>query len=509
MALLRRSPTRLSWIFTVLIVGAWAVLMGSMVKDRYLPSPSQITETLSIASTESDNWFLIRIRGAYAGFGRSRQFRKGERWLLRDDLHISLNLQGTLKPIRIVNKATVDQDFRLISFTLKVSTGIVSFEQRGHMDGRELVLTLPKYQGGGTKRIKLFERPRISRSLGLPVPLTDLSVGDEITIPVFDPMDGHKWDAFVKVLEKSTLPVAGKDETAWLVRGYFRSMELTMWVDDEGRLLKGRLPLGITVMRSDRDEITTAMQGIGDLPDMMALSAVPVEGSIKNPRQLKTLQLRLLKGGNLKIATDQFRQRKDGNTLHMTQERVPSPTYELPWQGTRVQQFLASSRFVRSDHEAIIAQAREIVGSEKDPVKAARLINSWVYENLEKVPTPSVPDAYTVLQTKRGDCNEHAILAVSLARSIGLPAKMALGLVYLEDGFYYHAWVAYWAGDTWLTGDPLMGQMPTDPTHVALMYGDVDKHTNVITYLGKLKFEVLEASTRRLTADQSNKPRVN
>jgi hypothetical protein len=38
-----------------------------------------------------------------------------------------------------------------------------------------------------------------------------------------------------------------------------------------------------------------------------------------------------------------------------------------------------------------------------------------------------------------------------------------------------------------------MNQLPADVTHVTLLYGDVDKHMNVLTYLGKLKFEVLEA----------------
>ena len=141
----------------------------------------------------------------------------------------------------------------------------------------------------------------------------------------------------------------------------------------------------------------------------------------------------------------------------------------------------------------IIKKAKAIVGDEKDPVKAARLINSWVSKNLKKVPTPSVPDAYAVLKTLQGDCNEHAVLAVSLARAIGLPARIAVGLVHLEDGFYYHAWATYWGGQNWFTGDPMMGILPVNPTYITLLYGDVDKHLNVISFLGRLKLKVLDA----------------
>jgi transglutaminase-like putative cysteine protease len=117
-----------------------------------------------------------------------------------------------------------------------------------------------------------------------------------------------------------------------------------------------------------------------------------------------------------------------------------------------MREFLQSSRFIRSDDSSVVEKAGEIVGGEKDPIRAARLINRWVHDNLKKVPTPAVPDAVAVLESKQGDCNEHAILAAALARAVGLPTRVTVGLVHTEDGFCYHAWVDYWTGNRWLTG---------------------------------------------------------
>ncbi len=75
---------------------------------------------------------------------------------------------------------------------------------------------------------------------------------------------------------------------------------------------------------------------------------------------------------------------------------------------------------------------------------------------------------------------------------MGLPAQVAVGLIYNQGAFYYHAWVAYWAGDKWISGDPLMNRMPLPPTYLALLYGDVDKHVNVMAFLGNLKLKVLD-----------------
>ena len=59
---------------------------------------------------------------------------------------------------------------------------------------------------------------------------------------------------------------------------------------------------------------------------------------------------------------------------------------------------------------------------------------------LEKKPTVSLPSAREVLRTRVGDCNEHTVLYVAMARALGLPARIAVGLVYLRGAFYYHAW---------------------------------------------------------------------
>jgi transglutaminase-like putative cysteine protease len=478
---------------TVVAVVIWLTLLGILVKDRYFSRESLDSDAIRIKAVESDDWFVIRIRGAYSGFGRSRQYREGGDWIVRDELNLSLNIQGRVKPVRIVNESRVDERFRLISFTLKVSSGIISFEQKGHMEGRDLVLEPARTKGGGAKRIKLYKSPRISRSLGLPLPLTGLKVGDRFLLPVFDPLDGRKWDAEIQVLEQADLQIAGRRVAAWRVRALFRAMALTIWIDKDGRLLKGYLPLRITVVRSDKNEIRRLLRSDVELPEMTAMSAVPVEGRIPDPRGLKVLKLKVERGADLQIPRYSDRQTYVDSVLTIRKEKPPKANYSLPYKGETMERYLAASRFIAADAPTIVAKARAIVGDEKDPVRAARLINEWVAGFLKKVPTPSVPDAVTILRTKQGDCNEHAVLAASLARAVGLPARIALGLVRMGDGFYYHAWVQYWDGKRWFTGDPLMNQLPADPTHVTLLVGDVDKHLNVLTFLGKLKFRVIEA----------------
>ena len=70
----------------------------------------------------------------------------------------------------------------------------------------------------------------------------------------------------------------------------------------------------------------------------------------------------------------------------------------------------------------------------------AEQLTRYVNGLLEKKPTVSLPSAREVLRTKVGDCNEHTALYVAMARAAGIPARVAVGLVYVRGAFYYHAW---------------------------------------------------------------------
>ncbi|MDH4231205.1 MAG: transglutaminase-like domain-containing protein, partial [Nitrospirota bacterium] len=128
---------------------------------------------------------------------------------------------------------------------------------------------------------------------------------------------------------------------------------------------------------------------------------------------------------------------------------------------------------------------------EKDPLSAARLIHEWVYVNIEKVPTVTLPVATDVLRTKKGDCNEHTTLFTALARAAGIPAKIAVGLTHKDGFFYYHAWPEFYAGK-WIAADPTLGQFPADASHIRLVTGDLDRQIQILPVINKIRIEGLE-----------------
>jgi transglutaminase-like putative cysteine protease len=136
---------------------------------------------------------------------------------------------------------------------------------------------------------------------------------------------------------------------------------------------------------------------------------------------------------------------------------------------------------------------------------------------LEKKPTVSLPSALEVLRTKVGDCNEHTVLYVALARSIGIPARINVGLVYIHGAFYYHAWPEVYIDEgnnrgMWLPVDPTLNQFPTDATHLRLARGGLDKQAAILPMIGKTQIvvsdiEVVPNSTPIIVGREATDPR--
>ena len=134
------------------------------------------------------------------------------------------------------------------------------------------------------------------------------------------------------------------------------------------------------------------------------------------------------------------------------------------------ERYLAAEPLIESDAPEIRAEAEQAIRGASDDRTRAERLTRYVNGLLDKKPTVSLPSAREVLRTKVGDCNEHTALFVAMARSIGMPARIAVGLVFMHGAFYYHAWPEVYVAEKsgqglWLPVDPTLNQFPADATH--------------------------------------------
>lgn len=182
-------------------------------------------------------------------------------------------------------------------------------------------------------------------------------------------------------------------------------------------------------------------------------------------------------------------------SVEIRRQDVPGSVLSLPIESSRLRPFLEAGPYIQSNDEEIIKLARNIVGDEEDSYEAAKKINAWVYDNIEKKFTADISNALQTLHSKQGDCGEHTALSVALMRAAGIPARPVAGLVYWPpgDGFGHHAWTEVFVGD-WVMMDPSWGEDLINPTHIALTRGNLkDQVSILLRILGRIEIEVVEA----------------
>ena len=179
---------------------------------------------------------------------------------------------------------------------------------------------------------------------------------------------------------------------------------------------------------------------------------------------------------------------------------TPDKTIELPVTNPEVAAFLKATGEIASDNQNVIDQARQIAGDDRDAWSVAQKLGDWTHKNLEWKSVARAGAAET-LATREADCSEFSQLYVSMARSLGLPARIVSGLAYSGNSFGGHAWVEVWIGK-WIELDPTWGTHFVDATHVR------NEASTLVTAaaLNLIDLEVLE--TRRTVAEFQKSPKA-
>jgi len=157
----------------------------------------------------------------------------------------------------------------------------------------------------------------------------------------------------------------------------------------------------------------------------------------------------------------------------------------------RADSLMATDKF-DADNSALAALAAELTaGASSAREKVARLVG-WVHENIAGSLATNLDAASQVLDRRVGDCTEHSLLFIALARAAGIPARQVSGVLYAGDaflGFGWHRWAQVELDGRWVSVDPTWGEPVADAARLTLDLGD--SHDSV-AWFGSLTIEAPE-----------------
>jgi transglutaminase-like putative cysteine protease len=496
---LRPLPRRITQPVSIAVLIAWVAVMAIVVNRAYLKASSATLATDLAQYGSAAEWRGVYYRGEKIGFTVSQMVPKGDGFELEEDGRLQMSLLGATTAATVRTRAQVDSTFALRTFQFSLDPGTGPIEVNGALSGTRLALSVTTAGNTRTEIRELPEPPALSLNLSRRLANGGLVPGARHRWTVFDPATLHNAPVVVDVGKRELVRGAGnRPIPAFRVEMEFSGLRTTSWVTDTGEVVREESPLGLITVRESA--VTARAMAVSsriqtDLLEAAAIVPVTKE-RIDEPRDVRRLRFKL-EGADLS-ATDLD---GDGQSVvdaasHIIEVRDPQ-TLSPARADLAADRYVAPEPLIESDDPAIRAEAARAVGGITETRARVERLTRYVNGLLEKKPTMSIPSAREVLRTRVGDCNEHTALFVAMARALGIPARIDVGLVFVRGAFYYHAWPEVYIDEgngrgLWLPVDPTLNQFPADATHVRLARGGLEKQTVILPLVGRLKMTILD-----------------
>ena len=462
-----------------------------------------------------DNYYAIELQGQKCGYARIAARREGD--VIHSLNFTSVKIKRGPTPIEIIIKNVHREslDGRTLGFESEQYTGLITVKQEGIIrDGR---LTLTTAQGGQATTQTYDWHPDTVLAWGsyLFMHRRGLHIGDAFELLTYDASvrPDRPIKTEISVLAREPIDLLGSKVDAFRVEATVdlgMRLTSTSWLREDGVPLINTMELAFLKLRMLRCPKQFAMQDLAP-PELLVSTLVradrPVDG-----QAAKRIVFRLsLPPGSepLDLPTTAMQRivarGSDSIDLEVRKVALPdaSPRRASP-RDPALAPYLAATLYLKHDDPAILELATQGRDGETAPHRIAHNLCRFVSREITtKDLSIGFATASEVAKTRQGDCSEHAVLLAALVRACGIPSRVAVGIVHVEqalgrqDVFGYHMWTQVHLAGRWYDLDSALHQIECDPTHIALDLSDLadagltDMALGLLPVIGNLKIQVL------------------
>ncbi|PIP11927.1 MAG: hypothetical protein COT45_03150 [bacterium (Candidatus Stahlbacteria) CG08_land_8_20_14_0_20_40_26] len=404
-------------------------------------------------------------------------------YILKEIVFIRLGMMGTKRSMETSSVYELDREYRLKKFSFELESETQKISSNGEVKEQELIYSVKTGSRERGERIKLDGDVYVSQS----IPFLVSTLRKNLLLSVFDPTIFAVNQVKVSIIKETGDSI--KIETELL------GAKSTTWVGKNGEILRSEEPMGVLMVKENKKK---ALEFGETSPEILTMFAIPAGMEVKNPRSVIYLKAivkgRFKKTGKQELSGDTLTVKSIGPDEKLIPKSPPGsgcsrvkprPVPE------ELKRYLEDTPLIQVEDRRIRNKsARIIKGTRNNWEKVKELVN-WTSQNVEDFPSATIPSALDVLETLKGDCNEHSTLFCALSRAAGIPTDICVGLVCMNGYFYYHAWNKVWVG-RWVEVDPTFNQIIADATHITLEEGGLKDWAKIMDLVGNIEIRVIE-----------------
>jgi hypothetical protein len=446
-------------------------------------------------------WTAIVFNGNKIGYAHVQvtpAVRAGEPHEIRAESALRLRFLGFDKRVTLWSYDRVRDDLSLESFEYQYDIDGARLALVGRVEGDALHVRVTNAGRLTELTMRPGERVYPASAIAMVPALRGLKVGVEHVYPVFsgEAQRVAPVTQRVEAYERSTL----FEGAAWKVATEMLGLRTTTWIDARARPLLdiglgGVIIAGLENEARAKRDLTAGALNQGDA--LLDLAVIRLPEPLGDPRALTSLKLAIGVPAGTPTPPTGNGQRcgERGGRIECELRAVRFPDAEVPKRpAVAAGAYLKPSLAVPSEDAEIRALAARITGGHADASAQVEAILAWMRANIGREPA-DVFSALDVLRSRRAECQGHAYLYAALARALGIPTRVANGLVYSPElqGFAYHTWNESLLDGEWIGVDATLGQLRTDATHLGIVYGENPGDlAPLAAWIGRTRIEVLE-----------------
>jgi hypothetical protein len=468
---------------------------------------------VALGQTDDVEYYAVFVDGTKVGHAIHSRIVTGEQVTTTETADMALNRMGKTVLMKTKEICVETAKGEPVSFTSEQDMGIVTMKTEGTIGKDGTVRTQTTGMGAVQENTLVWPKGAVmAEGLRLIELEKKLKEGTSYDVNVFSPGIMAAVYSRVKVGAKQDVDLLGrivsltKVETVMSMPGTGEIASIG-YVDEQLRALKSIMQMaGMNVeMLACTKEFAMSNNQPAEIIDKMFLaSPEPIEDAA-SAKSITYYLKPTAQTTNLTIPSsdNQQVQKLEDGTVIVKVEPVSMPmggTFPYKETDANIAEMMKPGRFVQSDDANIIALAKQAVGDAKYSAEAAKRIEEFVSKYVKDISlSVGYASATEVAASRRGDCKEFAVLCTAMCRAAGIPAKVTVGVVYVNDfegrtGFGGHAWTEAYIGGKWVGLDSAfkagaLGKF--DAGHIALASGNGEPANffNLATTLGKFKIE--------------------
>jgi hypothetical protein len=456
------------------------------------------------------------MAGKKIGYSVEKRNIKDNKVISSQTMHISISRMGIPVTIDVTQKFTETCDGKPLSFDMLQNFSLMSTHIFGTIKD-EVINISTETMGSIQKSQKPWPKGAVmSEGFRLIQKKHGLRAGTQYTALVFSPDIMKTITMDVLIGPKKNIDLLGRIiklteiQTTCIMPGAGK-IKTTIYADNNLNAQKTIMPIMGMNMEMIACAKEFALKKV-ESPEMFINSTLPSPKPLGDLSKIRAITYQIIpntKNAELGIPDTDCQTVKpltDGSISLTVKPVTALKGGSFPYQGKNKEALTAleSNMYLQVNNPRVIALARKAVGNTTDTALAVKKIENFVGQYITaKGLSVGYASALEVIESKQGDCSEHAVLAAALCRAIGIPAQVVVGVTYVaefkggKNCFGGHAWTRALIKDKWVDFDATFkgtGRGGFEAGHIALAIGNGEPGDffAMVNSLGKFKIKSIQ-----------------